>query len=247
MYYRALQSLRSLTRVENERALRFARQAISLDPKFAAAYGVALACYSHRHDQNWINDDDVAEGKKYVVRAVEVGADDAFALSWAAHFAGTILNDPRTNDTIADQAIAVNPNLSVAWRIRAWASGRLGRHELALQQFHYAMRLNPLDPDTFRAEAGLAFTHFYLRRFDDALSWVTKSLARQKDFGPALRMAMFSYSMLGRIDEAQMMLARLREAGAVMTISQVVKHSAYNRKEDVELRIEACRIIGMPE
>ena len=89
------------------------------------------------------------------------------------------------------------------------------------------MRLNPLDPEIYLVEAGLACANFYLRRFEIALSWATKSLARQKNYGAALRIAMVSYAMLGRIADAQMMLARQREAGAPMTtISQIRKQIA---------------------
>jgi TolB-like protein len=85
------------------------------------------------------------------------------------------------------------------------------------------------------------------RRFEIALSWATKSLARQKHHGISLRNAMISYAMLGRIADAQMMLARLREAGAVMTISQIRKRISQQRQEDIELYLEACRITGVPE
>ena len=226
--------------------MRLARQAISLDPSFAAAYGVALACYNQRRDENRIKDDEVAEGKQYALRAIEVGADDAFALARAAHFFSTVLGDPGTADVIADQAIAVNPNLAEAQRIRGWTSIWLGQHERAIEQFHYAMRLNPLDPQIYYAEGGLALANFLLRRFEVALSWATKSLARQK-YVPGQMHAMVSYAMLGRIADAQIVLARLREAGNISpTISQIRKKIAYWRQEDVELYIEARRIAGAP-
>src|SRR5215471_14972947 len=57
LYYRALHSYRGvISREENEKALRFARQSISLDGNFSAAYGVALACYSELWDQQWMDD-----------------------------------------------------------------------------------------------------------------------------------------------------------------------------------------------
>jgi TolB-like protein len=171
LYYRAIQSFRRWTRQGNEDALRLARQAISLDPNFAAAYGLILDCYGKQIDQAWITvDDAAAEAKQYALRAVEVGADDAYALARAAHFFSRVLWDNGTGDVIADQALAVNPNLSEAWRMRGWISVYLGRHEPALEQFHYAMRLNPLDPQIYLVEAGLASANFFLRRFEIALS-----------------------------------------------------------------------------
>lgn len=245
LYYRALHAHRRVTRQGYEDAVRLTRQAISLDPNFAAAYGLALDCYIGQEELGWITTDDAAaEGKQYALRAIEVGADDAFALARAANFFGRNLGDTGTADAIVDQAIAVNPNLSIAWRMRGWISAYLGRHEAAIEQFQYAMRLNPLDPEIYLVESGLAFANFFLRRFEVALSWATKALARQKNYVPARGVATASYAMLGRIPDAQMMLARRRVA---TTIPQSRKRIEMFRQEDVELFIEAYRIAGVPE
>lgn len=185
LYYRAIQSFRRMTTQGNEEALRLSRQAISSDANFAAAYGVALACYTQRKDQGWADDDQIAEGRQLAQRAAEIGGDDAFALSRAAHFLAYVLKEAETADAIVDQAIAVNPNLAEAWRIRGFVSTFLGKHDAAVEQFQYAMRLNPLDPQIYTVEHGLAIANFHLCRFDVALSWATKSMARQKQLRPA--------------------------------------------------------------
>lgn len=247
LYYRATHSFGKGTKQGYEDALRFARQALALDPNFSAAYGVAVGCYAFRYQDYRATDDDaILEGKHYALRAVEVGADDAFALTRAAHFFGLVLKDPRTADAIVDQALAVNPNLSVAWRVRGWISLFLGEHERAIDQFQYSMRLNPLDPGGYTAEAGLAVGNFFLRRFEIALSWATKSLARQKT-PMAGRAAMVSYAMLGRDVDAQIMQRRIHEADADLTIAQIREVIPYQRREDVELYLEACRGAGVPE
>jgi TolB-like protein/class 3 adenylate cyclase len=248
LYYRAVHSRRRVNRQGYEDALRLARQVISLDPNFAAAYGLIMDCYVQLRDEGWITEDDLAaEGKQYALRAIEVGADDAYALARTAHFFSVVLKDVATADVIVDQAIAVNPNLSEAWRMRGWTSIFLGQHEPAIEQFHHAMRLNPLDPQIYQVENGLAWANFFLRRFKVALSWVTKSMARKKNFVSAISAATVIYAMLGCIADAQMMLARRRETGLPMTISQLRKRLSHFRPEDVELHVEASRIAGMPE
>jgi hypothetical protein len=99
----------------------------------------------------------------------------------------------------------------------------------------------------YLAETGLAHANFFLRRFEVALSWATKSLARRENYVVALRFALASYAMLGRVADAQMVLARLREAGFPTTISHSRKFTAQQRQEDVELYIEAFRLAGVPE
>jgi len=249
LYYRALHCFRSVvSREGNEEALRLAQQSITLDPNFSAAYAVALACYSQQNDEGWVSVDRiVAEGKQYAVRAIEVGADDAFTLSRAAHFFGSILKDVGAADAIVDQAIAVNPNHPEGWRVRGWTSAYLGKHEQALEQFLHALRLNPLDPRNYSAEAGMAAANFYLRRFEAALSWATKSIARQKNYGTAIRLAAASSAMLGRVAEVEALAARMREVGADRTIAQVKHYLPYQRREDVDLYLKGLRLAGMPE
>jgi TolB-like protein len=248
LFYRALRSLRRWTREGYEDASRLAQQAISLDPNFGASYGLILDCFTKQRNQGWVTDDYVtAQGKQYALRIIEVGGDDAYALSRAAHFFSIILRDVGTGEVIVDQAVAVNPNLAEAWRMRGWISVYLGRHEPALGQFNYSMRLNPLDPQIAFVETGLAWANFCLRRFETAASWAAKSLARDQNHVPTLEIAMVSYAMLDRIADAQIMMVRRHEAGVAPSISQQRKRMAHHRQEDVELYIEACRIAGMPE
>jgi TolB-like protein len=248
LYYRSIHSLQQNDPPGIDGALRLAQQAISLDPNFSTAYGVATACFAWRYQEGRMKDDDgqeIAEGKRYALRSVELGADDAYALARAAHFFGFVLKDAEMGDAIADQALAVNPNFSLAWAMRGWVSAFLGRHEAALDQFQHAMRLNPLDPHRYSAEAGLAAANFFLHRFDIALSWATKALARKKTYATGERIAMVSYAMLGRIVDAQMMAARMRDTGSDMTISQMKRWIPYRRHEDADLFVKAYRIAGV--
>ena len=118
----------------------------------------------------------------------------------------------------------------------------LGRHEPAHEQFQYAMRLNH---EIHRMEAGLAAANFFLRRYETALSWATKSIAHRKDYVIAQRFALVSYVMLGRIADAKVMQARLREVG--LTLAQIKKYMPYQRQEDADLYFEAFRLAGVPE
>jgi adenylate cyclase len=66
-------------------ALRLYYKAIELDPDFASAYGAAARCYIERRSSNWMTDrvKETAETERLARRAVELGRDDAQALSEA--------------------------------------------------------------------------------------------------------------------------------------------------------------------
>jgi TolB-like protein/class 3 adenylate cyclase len=249
LHYRAKSALWSRTRKGTEEALRLAQQAISLDPNFAPAYGVVLACCDVQRTEGWADRERLfALGKQYALRAIEFGANDAATLVQAAHFFASITKDTETGYALVNRAIALNPNLYDCWRSRGWINLWAGQPERAIDDFNHAIRLNPVDPRSQSTDGGLAAAHLFLGQFESAVSWALTSLARQGNYSPALRVGVASYAMLGQIAEAQAMHARLRETGSPpLTISQIEKWIPYKRQEHYELFVKAYRIAGVPE
>jgi TolB-like protein len=244
-YYRATVSIRLRTREGSDETLRLAKQAIELDPGFAAAYGLATHSYMQRKIAGWkFDDNQVSESKYYALRAVELGADDAYALAIAAQYYGFVLKDADTADAIISQALALNPNLFIACFLRGWISSWMGQHEAAVKQFHHAIRLSPIDPQMFLAEGGMAIALLFLHRFDEALTWNTRALARYPNYLPGLRYSPVMYAMQGRLAEARSMLARLRQLGGYLSIAELKEYLSYKRPEDVALIVEGYRLAG---
>ena len=83
-YLRGLANLRAKTREANNEALRLFYKAIELDPDFASAYGMAAWCYAPAQGPTagWSTRfKRLAEAARLARRAVELGKDDAVALS----------------------------------------------------------------------------------------------------------------------------------------------------------------------
>src|SRR5262249_60908120 len=80
---RGLASVHQWTRESNDEALRLFYRAIELDPGFASAYGLAAMCFHWRKLSGWFSDPaaETAEAERLGRRAVELGPDDAIALS----------------------------------------------------------------------------------------------------------------------------------------------------------------------
>jgi TolB-like protein/Tfp pilus assembly protein PilF len=244
-YYRATASIRLRTPDGSDETLKFAQRAIELDPNSAAAHALAAHCYMQRKIAGWKFDDNQAsEGKRYAIRAVELGADDAYALAYAAQYYGFVLKEFDTADALISQALAVNPNLFVACLLRGWISSWMGEHEAAVEQFHHAIRLSPIDPQMFLAEGGMAITLFLLHRFDDALAWNTRALARYPNYLPGLRYSPAMYAMQGRMAQARNMFDRLRQLGCYLSIAELREYLSYKRPEDIALIVEGYRLAG---
>jgi tetratricopeptide (TPR) repeat protein len=84
-YLRGVAEVYRWTRDANRDALRHFYRAIEIDPRFAAAYGMAARCLSQRKTTNWVEDADleIAEAERLAHLAVELGPDDPTALAAA--------------------------------------------------------------------------------------------------------------------------------------------------------------------
>src|SRR5215475_5716448 len=84
LYLRGLAKLYQFaSRQTNEEALRLFNSAIEIDLDFASAYGRAAFCYTFAKTSGWISvtANEIAEVKRLAQRAVELGKDDAIALT----------------------------------------------------------------------------------------------------------------------------------------------------------------------
>jgi tetratricopeptide (TPR) repeat protein len=251
LYLRGLASLYQFgNRQANGEALRLFNSAIELDPDFASAYGRAATCYTQAKVNGWISvtPNGIAEVTRLAQRAVELGKDDAIALTaggWALVY---VVRDLEVGAALIDRALVLNSNLAEAWIYGGWVKTFLGEPEPAIGRFARAMRLSPLDPRVTAMRAGTAFAHFLLGRYDEAASWAAMALQENPDYQPGLRQAAASNAMAGRPEQAHKAMARLRQLNPTLRVSNLKDVlSPYRHAEDLSRYTEALRRAGLPE
>ena len=95
-YLRGLAVLnRVTTREAVDEALRLFNKSIERDPDFALAYARAAFCYVYRMTNHWMIDrtQEVAEAGRLARRAVDLGRDDAVALSYGGFVLALVVGD----------------------------------------------------------------------------------------------------------------------------------------------------------
>jgi len=148
---------------------------------------MAARCHVQRIANGWTIDRerDVPETAKLARRAVTLGKEDATALSngglhWPMSSMNLMTVPPSLN-----RALTLNPNLAVAWHygrlVRIW----LGDPEAARPRFGHAMRPSPFDPIIGAVRTGVAYSHFFAGRYDDAISMAEEALRDTPNFIPA--------------------------------------------------------------
>jgi tetratricopeptide (TPR) repeat protein len=138
--------------------------------------------------------------------------------------------------------------LAEAWSFSGWVKNWLGEPEAAIERFARAMRLSPLDPWVTRMRGGTAYAHFFLGRYDEAVSWAAMALQDSPDYQPGLRIAAVSNAMAGRPEQAHNAMARLRQLNPALRISNLKDVlPPFPRTDDLSRYEEALRQAGLPE
>ena len=121
-FLRGTENVHRLTRECIDEALRLLKKAIELDHEYAAAYGTAAYCCSLRKANGWLvhREQDIAEASRLGRTAVELGKDDAVALSRAGHALAYMAEDLDAGARFIDRALELNPNLAMAWYHSGW-------------------------------------------------------------------------------------------------------------------------------
>ena len=225
-------------------------KATELDPDFARAYGSAAQCclIESQHlgataDRTTI----VAETVRVSRRAIVLGRDDAQALSHAGQALAYVAGEIDEGTTLVERAIALNPNLAMAWNFGGWVKIFRGEPEHAIERFARAIRLNPLDPLVFLPQLGTACGHLFSDNDKEAAVWAERAIQERPRVIIALRLAAACFALGGRLDEARKAVALLRELAPNFRIAQVRTLFPLRRPADLAKYSEGLRLAGLPE
>lgn len=248
-YLRGTAKLHNGTRDAVEAALPLFYEAIKLDPEFASAHGMAAWCHLWRKVNGWMVDRprEIAEGARLARLAVELGRDDAVALTRAGHALGHFTGDLDGGIALIDRAKLLNRNLAAAWFLGGFLRALNGEPASALEHFEHAVRLSPLDPEMFRVQVGMALAHFFAGHVDSTVAWAEKAAGNLPSLLVAAALMAASHALAGRTGEAQQAMARLHALDPSMRITKLKDWLPIHRPDDLARFAEGLRLAGLPE
>ncbi len=248
-YLRGRANLNLGTREAIDEGLPFFYKAIELDPEFASAHAMAAWCHFWRKVNGWMTNRprEIAEGTRLARRAIELGKDDAVALTRGGHALAHFVGDLDMSIALVDRALALDPNLAAAWFLGGFLRTERGDPDSAIDYFSRAMRFSPLDPEMFRMQAGMALAHLFAGRFDAASSWAEKAYRELPSFLMVVGIIAASHALAGRSDEAQGVLSHLRQLDPTLRVSNLSDWLPIRRPEDLATFAEGLRRAGLPE
>jgi len=222
-------------------ALGLLEQAIKRDATYAPALGMAAVCHM-RLIQDAQTDDPDADRKKGTTlarRALQLANDDPGTLANAGMALAAFGDDIETMMAIVDGAVALHPSFARGWYIAGILRNWAGQPEAAIERLETARRLSPRGRFGF-VLFNIGQSYFFMRRFDQAVSWILREIQAEPEFTAAYRFLIACYAHTGRLDEARVALARLREINprAVYPTSL----NAYRDPEQRELLLSGLRL-----
>jgi adenylate cyclase len=154
------------------------KEATEQDREYAAAYAMSAFTYSAEKATKGIihNPEMRADALRDANAALRITNEDAFVLARCAHPMAYICQQFDRAASLADRAVILNPNLSIAWISRGWISLMLAEPERAIESFENLLRLSPLDPLRPNSLSGIAFGHFLLDRYDEGRRTAKESM-----------------------------------------------------------------------
>lgn len=246
-YLRGLASWNRWSKADNADALKLFCAAIDKDPDFATPYGLAASCYQFAKANGWQSEFDAAEIARLTERAIEVGSDDAVALCWAGHVRAFFFKEVDRALLLINRALELDVNLAVAWQRSGWVRGYAGDSDGAIESLNKAMRLDPLDTRVFLSHSAMAFAHFIAERDQEAAEWAARALRTKPNWMPALRVAIASNAMKGRVTEAKAALLSYKQLDPTVSIRKICEHYPFRRQKDKQRLVKALRKAGVRE
>jgi adenylate cyclase len=211
-YAMALSSARQIPE-----ALGLIEQAIARDPRYGPALGwAAFCCYRLLVDgRSGDPQADRLKGADFARRALEVAGDDPGVLANAAQALAYLGEDIGAMMALAGRALALNPSFARGWHISGNISLMAGQPDTAIEHVETSMWLSP------RARVGTSLVvvgaaHFFTRRFEQAVPRLLLAIQEDPGFPYPYRVLAACYAHMGRLDDAQETVARLRTVTSIL-------------------------------
>jgi TolB-like protein/Flp pilus assembly protein TadD len=232
---------------DSEPAIPLLRQALKLQPDYAAAHAFLGRCLHHRYARAGLHEEDRIAAIQHAREAIVLGSDDATVLAAAAHIIALDEHDAVEALKLFDRALELsNSNifaLSLSAVILAW----MGKAELAIQRAEGALRLNPFDLYNFRVHHALAIVYFCREQYGDALSAARSAVHANPKFSTAHAVLAAALWRAGHTIEAKEAARNVLRHERAFSIQGVQRVSGELEPTMFKRFADAWREIGLPE
>ncbi len=223
--------------------------AAELDPDYATPRAMLASWNALLLAQGWAASPEEVRSRAIAAarQAIAIDPQDARAFTIAGQIKSML--ERRHDEAMAlhERALALNPNLAMAWGFAGATELCRGDHEAAAARFARYKELMPLDPQAFFIDQGRALLAFLRGEFETAAA-----MAREiGEIRPSLRsiypLHIAALGHLGRAAEAMELRRRFALLHPGHTIAGLIAESTLARPADRDMLATGLRLAGIPE
>ncbi|RQH11252.1 winged helix-turn-helix domain-containing tetratricopeptide repeat protein [Bradyrhizobium sp. RP6] len=242
---RALSHYWRVTRQDHGAARALLERAIAIDPNYGQALSVLAVNDMFGVHLGWAELAAVAPvAEAAALAAVRCDHEDA----WAHAALGSVcFSTRRLADALSEfeQALALNPNFSLAQGYYALALSYAGRSQDAFEAAQRAIRLSPRDPSLAIYHGIAAYARFTERHYDEAMALAREAIRHRGDLTGAYRVLAVSAGMTGDEMLAEMALSELRRTQPGISLHWIATQLPWANDGDREHYLEGFRRAGL--
>ena len=137
--------------------------------------------------QCWHEPDDIRVAVRMAREVLAEARDDPTSLRFAAQVIAYSAKEYETALGVIERSLFLNPNSAQGYTGSGWVNAHSSRPLVAIEHFHRAMRLSPVDPEKGIALSGIGMSYLMLEQYEEALIWGERALLEMPNYGSSHR------------------------------------------------------------
>jgi tetratricopeptide (TPR) repeat protein len=184
-------------------ALPLLERALTLEPNYGLAHGLAAWCYEQRFVRAGNHPADLESGIRHARAALTHAGDDANALALGGFVLSMLAHEGPTAVEAFDRALSLSPSSFIALSYSAVALALMGKGDLALERAAAALRLSPFDPMRFAPHIAATVAYLFAGRWEEMATAARRTIEANPRFSTGHAMLAAAFAKLGRAAEAK--------------------------------------------
>lgn len=225
------------------------RQALELEPDYAAAHARYAQWLHFLVSNGWADDDKQAQSEAafHAERAITLDPQDARGFTIAGQVRASMHRRLREALALHDRALALNPNLSMAWALSGHAHLAMGDVDEAERRLNRYKQLSPMDPGAFYLDTGFVYAALLRHDYEGAVAVGRGVHELNPAFVPSTLPYLSALGHLGQTQEAAVVRRRLLQVRADYTVRAFLDWTMIERPADREHVADGLRKAGLPQ
>jgi len=225
-------------------ALKLAKEAISLDPNYPAAYYLLARVIYKEVQIRAAKFSKMGLALESIEKAISLDVSYAEAIAYKG-WIYTVMKQYDKGIELAERAFAMNPNSAEVCEELGLTLMLAGNCERAIKVLEKGFRSSPMPTANYFLVTGIA--HFYCKRYEESIPLLIKSISLEPDDYMGHIFLAASYASVGRDNEAKAEAAEVVRIIPSYSVALSEKRAPNKDPDKNKLLYNALRKAGLPE